>query len=229
MLPVLFGSGTWPIHIKPPLSVIRHPGGRHPLWKVSSWMQCIQTRFLEGICFRYVQPTIVVVKRMLCWATPLNNQLQLSSFLDPRHARQVFWVGQRTGVDNTLDKRQSILDRIQSILGVVSKYIGLFWLDQMMNTVAVLFLLFGVLHCKRYNRCFDVLKRSVACLVKMRPGGGVEEQAQHCQQGLPCKLWVCFVSAGLLVVQQSKLFVSFFGACWFVSCKHNIVFLSILA
>ena len=155
MLPVLLGSRTWPVHIKPPLSVIRHPGGQHPLWNVSSWMQCIQTRFLEGICFRYVQPTIVVVKRMLCWATPLNNQLQLSSFRGSE-TRQASIVGgwDRELVLNAFDKRQSILDRIQSILGVVRKYIGLFWLDHMMNRgVAVLFLLFGVLHCKRYKRC----------------------------------------------------------------------------
>ena len=91
-LPVLLRPGTRSIHIKPPLPVIWHLEGftfSETFRPQNSWFK---TRFMNSICFRYVQPTIVVVKRMLCWARPLMILTKVSSFpgAEPQEVR--WWV-----------------------------------------------------------------------------------------------------------------------------------------
>ena len=67
-LPVLLRPGTRSIHIKPPLPVIWHLEGFTFSETFRPQDSGFKTRFMNSICFRYVQPTIVVVKHMLCWA-----------------------------------------------------------------------------------------------------------------------------------------------------------------
>ena len=66
----------------------------------------------------------------------------------------------------------------------------------------------------------------------MQPGGGVEEQAQHCQQGLPSKLWVVrfciYWFVGLLVAQQRNMDSGKLGVVWFVCLFVLVVFVGLL-
>ena len=224
-LPVLLRPGTRSIHIKPPLPVIWHLEGftfSETFRPQNSWLK---TRFMNSICFRYVQPTIVVVKRMLCWATPLNNQLQLSSFLDPRHARQVLWGGwDRELVLTTLLTKGS-LSWIGSSLSWAWSVNTSDCSDWITWWTGVWLFSFCFLVCftakdTKGDDSFDVLKSPSACSVKMRPSGGVEEQAQHCQQGLPGKLWVVrfciYWFVGLLVAQQRNMDSGKLGVVCFV-------------
>ena len=89
-------------------------------------MQCFQTRFMEGICFRYVQPTIVVVKRMLCWATPLNNQPLVSSFSAAKTRKASGWV-----VWRAWDRELVFNTNWQKAVypGRGPQIVGLLWLD----------------------------------------------------------------------------------------------------